>query len=297
MYRHVIEAIQSGLVDEAMLNRSAARVLRHKFSLGLFDRPYVNATLYKSVLRAKSHLETSREAAKQSIVLLKNSGGVLPLSEGSLSRVALVGPNGGCAGDPSPKNARCDGNGGCEAQCSLIGKTFHPIGESVHVKTVEMIFNERRGTTVPFARGANINNMTDDASLVNAALAVAAQSDVVIAVLGDSMDSCSENSHLPKVDESGGGDRDSLDLPGTQETLLRALVQHKGATQKLIVVLVNGRAVTFGADNALLSGIDALLVAYRPGESGATAIYDVLTGAEEPTGRLSQSWPRNVGQV
>eukprot|EP00750_Incisomonas_marina_P002888 INCI12748.2.p1 GENE.INCI12748.2~~INCI12748.2.p1 ORF type:complete len:736 (+),score=102.65 INCI12748.2:88-2295(+) len=327
----LVNAVQSGLLSEATLNRSVARVLRHKFSAGVFDdQMYTNTSLASSVLRSPAHLSLALEAARQSIVLLKNGhddgtafsqssklGGSmkqttslpLPLDVSTLAgkTVAILGPNGGCADDPNPLDSRCDGTtsaGGCQAQCSLIGKTFHEIGDGVAVPTVFETIKSGvpSSCTVEFARGANINtNLTANSTLEAPAVELAKRADVIIMVLGDSMQSASENAKngASVFNDGGGGDRDNLDLPGNQMHLLSEVLATRPSGTPVIIVLVNGRQVTFDAfnDNALLNQADAVIAAWRGGEFGAQAIWDVLSGAFNPSGRLSQSWPRNIGQL
>ena len=308
-------AVGSGALAEVTLNRSVARVLRHKFSAGLFDAAqFVNASSASSILRSEEHLELARSAARQSVVLLKNGDNrgaaapPLPLQLSSLSgkTIAIIGPNGGCADDPNAPDPRCDGtqSGGCQAQCSHIGKTFHTIGDGVRVGTLfdVAVGNAPQNTTVLFERGANINtNVSANATLENPAGALAAKADLIVLVLGDSMQSASENDRSggSVFGDGGGGDRDSLDLPGSQMSLAYRVLQERRPEVPVVLVLVNGRPVTFDAfrNNSLLLGVDAVLAAWRGGEFGAQAVWDILTGAFNPSGRLSQSWPRNVGQL
>lgn len=320
-YDKLLDALDSGILQEATLNRSVARVLRHKFSAGLFDAPYTNTSLAPAVLRTPDHLALSRRAAQSSIVLLKNADATphraasrsapLPLNLTNLAgkTLAVIGPLGGCAEDPNPPNPKCDGSseGGCQAQCAHIGKTFHQIGDDVHVPTVldvaqQAAAAEATGPTVKFARGGNVNTNASTSAFEAPAVALAAEADFILMVVGDSMESASENAKggASINGDGGGGDRDSLDLPGTQQGLLRAvLASRKDTSVPVVVVLVNGRQVTFDAadQNGLLGEVDAVLAAWRGGEFGAEAIWDVLTGAVNPQGRLSQSWPRSIGQL
>jgi beta-glucosidase len=114
-------------------------------------------------------------------------------------------------------------------------------------------------------------------------VAAAQAADVVVMALGDTLQTCGE-----------WADRDSLDLPGGQLALLAAVA----ATGKpLVVVLINGRAASFGPANALLANVSALVEAWRPGQAGARAIVDVLTGAVNPSGKLASQWAQHVGQL
>ena len=282
LYQQLPAAVTRGLVTSAQVDDAVRRVLNHKFSLRLFDAPLTDESLAATVMNAPAHRALAQRAAEQSIVLLKNGGNLLPLSPTAGRTIAVVGPNGGC------------GNGGggggtiplCDAQQAMVGN-YVETATDVPVTGVptlaEALREEMSGATVTFNRGCNI----DDASgtLLAAAVAAARAADVVVAVLGDSTRSSAE-----------GGDRDDLDLAGGQMALLRAVA----ALQKpLIVVLVHGRTITFGAGdgNAVLANVTALLAAWRPGQAGGTAVARVISGAVNPSGRLPFNWVRSVGQV
>jgi len=153
--------------------------------------------------------------------------------------------------------------------------------------------------SVRFAPGAEQSGA--DASGVAAAAALAADSDVVVAVLGDGGEAVGYDS---SVSCGEGADRPSLDLPGVQLALLDALL---AAGPPVVVVLLHGRPVTFGGDYGgsaaaasaapLNARAAAVLAAWRPGSEGGAPIWDLLTGAASPSGRLAQSWPRAVGAV
>jgi beta-glucosidase len=118
--------------------------------------------------------------------------------------------------------------------------------------------------------------------MIAAAVTLAQASDVVVLAIGDSMKSSGE-----------WGDRDSLDLPGSQMPLLAAIAN---LSTPCVMVHIGGRTATFGADNALLGQVDAFMTAFRPGQMGGVAIANILTGITSPSGKLAQNWVRNAGQ-
>lgn len=280
-YLSLPQAVAEGLVPQSAVDDAVRRVLLHKFSLRLFDNPYTDETLAAAVVNAPAHRALAQTAAEEGAVLLINRNSILPLAGGGALRLAVVGPNGGCG----PGGSGAGTLPLCDAQAAMLGNyasqgTPPPTG----VATVaEALAASGAAASVTFARGCNIDD--DDLSLLPAAVDAARASDVVVAVLGDSVNSCGE-----------GMDRDTLDLPGGQLALLAAVA----ATGKpVVVVLIHGRTATFGATdgNALLGNVSALLAAWRPGQMGGAAIARLLTGAANPSGRLPMSWLRHVGHT
>jgi beta-glucosidase len=280
-YLSLPQAVAAGLVPQGDVDDAVRRVLTHKFSLRLFDAPFTDESLAAAVVNAPAHRALAQTAAEEGAVLLVNRGRTLPLKADGSLRVAVVGPNGGCG----PGGSGAGTLPLCDAQAAMLGNyasqgTPPPTG----VATVaEALAASGAAASVTFARGCNIDD--DDLSLLPAAVAAAAAADVVVAVLGDSVNSCGE-----------GMDRDTLDLPGGQLALLAAVA---GTGKPVVVVLVHGRTATFGATdgNALLANVSALLAAWRPGQMGGPAIARLLTGAANPSGRLPLSWLRHVGHT
>ena len=269
----------------ASIERAVRNVLRLKFASGLFDRSNVTAP---AVDRA-SHAELARDAARQGTVLLLNRGHALPVTKLSHAKIAVVGP----LGD------------GTDAQSAMLGGYSAKPGAPVATLLAALRDHRAAGTTddVAFVAGANPCNDTVDALAVAAAVEAAGAAEVVFVAVGDSggaeCTTCGE-----------GRDRTSIDLPGSQLNLLRAVLNGVDASKtKVVVVLIHGRPVTFGSDdrcgrfeschNQLLEhpALSALVAAWHPGQFGGAALVDLISGSAPFVGKLGQAWPRSVGHI
>jgi beta-glucosidase len=280
-YNALPQALKDGLISLGDIDTTVRRVLTHKFAAGLFDQGPVDADKAISILDAPAHRSLAREAAEQSIVLLKNKGdSAVPLVDSGDAglKIALLGPT-------ASSDCNCT-----EATFSLIGSYALP---GARVVTLDQALRAMPGAnhSIEWAPGmasaANAPGTGQDATALADAVALANRSDVAILILGDiegqSNGGCGE-----------WGDRDSLDLQGGQLALLNAV---STVAKKTIVILVHGRPQTFGAGNSGLDGVDALFAAWRPGEEFGNAMTRLLFGHVSPSGKLAQSWPRSVGQV
>ena len=273
-YDHLEDAVREGLVDEKWINQSARRVLAHKFASGLFENP-MTATDKFDQLNNASAQAIALQAAQQGIVLLNNSDALLPLTMSAYKSIAIVGQNAACfTGERSP----------CNAQQNALGKTLHVLGDKANISTVASVAQARfPDLSIRTALGSPINTRATEADLA-AAVSIAQDADITIAVVGDSMRSCAEF-----------GDRDSLDLPSDQLELLARLL---ALGKPLVLVLVHGRPATFWHNGSnLLDVASTVVTAFRPGQAGGEAVWNVLTGLAEPIGRLPQAWPRHTGQI
>ena len=285
-------ALDRGLVSVAEFDTAVARALRAKFQLGLFDQPFVDTGAVHVHTRTAEQIELARRVAADSLVLLKNDG-VLPL--GSPARVAVLGPSAASArnvlGDysylahvESLLDLLKSGSSNVFAMPLDHGADVHAELDLAHVGTV---LDELR-TRLPQAEldhvvGCDVN--TTDESGIEAAVAAAAAAEVAVVVVGDKAGLT--------MDATSGESRDAahLTLPGVQERLVLAVA---ATGTPVVLVIVGGRPMGSPAVHAACA---AVLMAWLPGEQGAAAIADALTGAVSPGGKLPVTWPRSSGQI
>ena len=254
------DAVRSKQLSEDAVNLSVRRVLRAKFAYGLFENPYRNCDTLreKKEMLKPEHVALARTIAQQSIVLLKNEKGVLPLDK-SVGTIALIGPLADNMNDPL---GPWDALGRPEDVVTVLEGVKHAVSPQ---------------TKILYAKGCEI---TGDSTDFVTALRIARQSDVVVAVLGEERDMTGEASS-----------RSNLDLPGKQCELLKAL---RGTGKPIILVLMNGRPLilTSVSENA-----DAIVEAWFLGIESGNALADILFGAVSPSGKLPVSFPRSTGQI
>lgn len=257
--KHLAEWVESGQVSLDELNDAVRRILNVKHQLGLFEHPYATPPAHPFTL-SQGHLDLAREAARASLVLLKNQAGALPL-KASLGSIALVGP---LADDPHNPLGCWSFDGDRKASVTVLAALRARLGDAVRIDHV-------RG--VPDARSL-------DASGFEAALAAVQRADAAVVVVGEDGNisgECRSRAHL--------------DLPGAQSALLERL---GSAGKPLVVVVMGGRPLTLDRE---LAHAAALLYAWHPGTMAGPAIVDVLFGDVPPIGKLPISFPRTVGQV
>ena len=280
-YTNLCHAVQSGRMDEAVIDTAVCRVLRMKFEMGLFERPYVNPETTTKAVRSREHIELAREMARASVTLLKNENSLLPLSK-KINRVAVVGPN-------------------ADNRYNMLGDYTAPQ-EDGNVKTVlDGIVAKLSPSRVEYVRGCAIRDTA--VNEIERAVEAARRSEVVIAVVGGSSARDFKTSYketgaavtgkgsVSDMECGEGFDRASLSLLGRQQELLKSL---KKTGKPLIVVYIEGRPLE---KNWVSEHADALLTAYYPGQEGGNAIADILFGDYNPAGRLPISVPRSVGQI
>jgi beta-glucosidase len=277
-YPLLVQLVRDGRVSEATLDRAVGRTLRAKFLLGLFENPYVDEERAARIVNSQAHRELAAEAARRSITLLKNDGNLLPLDRSRIRSIAVIGPNadrahlGGYSDDP--------GRG-----VSVLDGVRAKLGNSVRVNYAQGVKITQEGGNW-WADTSRLSTPEEDAKLIAEATAAARASDVAILVIGGNEDTNKEawaENHL--------GDRDSLELVGRQNDLVRAVL----ATGKpTVVVLINSGPL---AINYVAEHVPAILEGFYLGQETGTGVADVLFGDYNPAGKLPVSFPRSVGQL
>lgn len=286
------QALDRGQVSEAALDAAVARVLRHKFALGLFEQPYVDVDAAPAAIDRPEHRDLALDIARRSLVLLRTTDGALPLGRGS-GTIAVIGPTADDArnllGDythPAHMETLIESRESSEA--AIGGMPDIPADLEVEtaiagVPTVLDELRDRFGDRVRHAAGCGIGDQ--DRSGFDEATALAAAADIVVLVVGD-------RSGLVDACTSGEArDRSSLDLPGVQEELAAAVL---ATGTPVVTVLVSGRPC---GSVALHERSAAVLAAWLPGAHGGRAIAEVLSGEVTPGGKLPVSFPRSAGHV
>lgn len=278
------KSLDEGKVTMKDIDTACRRVLEAKYKLGLFDDPYkyVKEERLNSDVLTPEHLKFARELGARSMVLLKNSNQTLPLKKSG--KIAVVGPladsksdllGAWSTGEVTKTTSVIDGiKGAVQSDAEVVFAKGANITDDPYLK--EHIKN-------PFAAYMGIKEEIESrtpSELLAEAVEVAKNADVVVAVLGESASMSGE-----------AASRSDISIPESQQNLLKALV----ATGKPVaLVLVNGRPLILNWEN---ENVPAILEAWAPGIEGGNAIADVLFGDYNPSGKITMTFPRSVGQI
>jgi len=275
-YRSLVEAVRQGLITEEAIDRSVRRLLTARLLLGMFDDPATvqYAQIPYEVNDSPEHRRLALDAARESIVLLKNGEALLPLRK-ELGAIAVIGPN-------------------ADSRSVLLGNYSGLPSSSVTVLD-GIQAKVAAGTKVIYARGCDLvakgpdhwGRRDDDG--FSEARSAAARADVVVMCLGISASLEGEEGDAPGSESQG--DRVHIGLPDVQERLLRAVA---AMGKPIVLVLMSGSAVALGW---AAEHVRAILTGWYPGEEGGTAIAEVLFGDYNPAGRLPITFVRSVEQL
>lgn len=272
------QLVKDGKVSLADVDKSVARVLRAKFQLGLFENPYVDVERAVRLTNTPAHQQLAAEAARRSIVLLKNADNLLPLDRNKLQSIAVIGPNaaevhlGGYSDDP--------GRG-----ISVLQGIRDKVGNKLKINYAEGCKITREGGKW-WDDKSTLSDPAVDARLIAEAVETAKASDIALLVVGGNEDTNKEawaDNHL--------GDRDSLDLVGRQNDLVKAIVE---TGKPVVVLLINSAPLSI---NYIAENVSAILEGFYLGQETGIAVADVLFGDANPAGKLAVSFPRSVGQL
>ena len=273
------ELVKSGRLDEKLVDKAVYRILRTKFQMGLFENPYADPERAMKLTNTAADKAVALKAAQRSITLLKNENNTLPLDADKIKSIAVIGPN---------------------AEKAHLGGYTDP-GHPKAVSILEGIQNKLRGKVkVNYAKGvyitkedgnwfadtATLSDEATDRKMIAEAVEVAKKSDVVLLSIGGNEDTNKEgwaDNHL--------GDRDSLELVGRQNDLVKAVL----ATGKPTVVFLTNSgplAINYVAEN-----VPAILEGFYIGQETGNAVADVVFGDVNPGGKLPVSFPRTAGAL
>jgi beta-glucosidase len=266
------QSLKDGKITKEQVDNACRRVLKAKYKLGLFDNPYKSLKhgLEKEAILTAENKEVARIAAQKSFVLLKNDRHVLPLKENC--KIALIGPF-------------------ADDRQEMLS-SWSPLGDLESIISIYEGLQERN-PNVLYAQGTQVNNdtlfnkkrngkydVTMQEKLVNEALTIANESDVIVAVLGESKEMSGE-----------AKSRADISIPECQVDLLKAL---KATGKPVVLLIMSGRPLVI---ENLLQYTDATLAIWRPGTEAGNAVANVLFGDYNPSGKLTMTFPRSVGQI
>lgn len=277
--KHAGELLKSGRVSEEQVNAACRRVLEAKYKLGLFDDPFrfISEKRNKQETLNAEKLALSKEAATKSMVLLKNNNQVLPLSP--QKKIAFVGP---FVKDPHCLIGSWSGAGDwrkCETIWQALEKKFG-TGKFMYALGCNLLDDPQLIKRLNKDGAALSQDKRSPQQLINEAVQTAKRSDVVVAVLG-------EHSYMSGEATS----RSMIDLFENQVALLKAL---KATGKPVVLVLMNGRPLTLSWED---KNMDAILESWFGGTMHGAALADVLFGDYNPSGKLTMTFPINVGQI
>jgi beta-glucosidase len=277
-YPSLVQQVREGKVAQSSVDRAVEHILRAKFLLGLFDDPYVDPDYAEKITNSPEHQQLALKAAHEAVILLKNENHLLPLDAAKYKHIVVIGPN--------------------AADVHLGGYSDKP-GRGVSI--LEGIKNKVGASSeVLYAEGCKITESVPDwdadkvvlgdpalnAKRIQEAVKTAAKADLIILALGGN-----ESTSREAYAVNHPGDRDDLDLLGSQDDLVKAML----ATGKPVVVfLLHGRPNSI---NYIAEHVPAVLDGWYLGQEGGTAVADVLFGSYNPGGKLPITVPRSVGQL
>ncbi|QHS57943.1 beta-glucosidase BglX [Mucilaginibacter sp. 14171R-50] len=274
-------SLQQGKVTQAEIDQACRRVLEAKYKLGLFDNPYksIDPEREKTEIMTEANRKAARVTAEHSFVLLKNANQILPLKKSGGS-IALVGP---LADNKRDMLGTWVIGGEWEKSISVMEGIKHIVGDNVKINyakgsniTDDTTFMKR----LNFGPGMVTLDKQSPEDMIEDAVKAAKKSDIIVAVVGESQSMSGESSS-----------RSDISIPESQQMMLKALAK---LGKPIVIVLFNGRPLTLTWEN---DNAAAILNVWAPGTEAGNAIAEVLFGNYNPSGKLTTTFPRSVGQI
>ncbi|HMT67534.1 MAG TPA: glycoside hydrolase family 3 C-terminal domain-containing protein, partial [Bacteroidales bacterium] len=281
LYRLLPELVRKRKVKKEDVDHAVEQALAFKFSMGLFENPYIDEKEAVAVSKSLMHRKTALKAAHESIVLLKNDG-LLPLKKGKYKKIAVIGPCakdvwfGGYSGEPYEKVSLLDG---IRAKAGSGTEVLFAQGCRLTINTTLSYFNWKYDEIIFASREENLK-------LIKEAVKVAKEADLVILALGENEHLCREawaQNHI--------GDNMTLDLFGEQNELADAIT---ALGKPVVLYLANGRPLSI---NKLAETVPAIVEGWYMGQETGTAAADIIFGEVNPSGKLTITFPKSVGQI
>ncbi len=281
LYRLLPGMVKDKRVKEEDIDHAVEQVLIYKFTLGLFENPYVDEKVAVEVSRSPLHRETALRAAHESVVLLKNDG-ILPLERGKHKTIAVIGPCaadlwfGGYSGEPYEKVSLLDG---IRAGAGDHTEVLFAQGCRLTTNITTSYFNWKLDEISFAPRDENLK-------LIEEAVSTAATADIIILALGENEHLCREawaKNHI--------GDNITLDLFGEQNELADAII---ALGKPVILYLMNGRPLSI---TSLVNRVPAIIEGWYMGQETGTAAADIIFGDINPSGKLTITFPKSAGQL
>ena len=272
--------VKDSLLSTEDIDRAVRNVLRVKFRSGLFDQPYVDVDKIDRLMNCEKHRAVALKAAHEGMILLKNEGKILPLDSSGIKTLAVIGPNASDIHLGGYSSTPMKGVSVLEGIKDFAGKKI----KILYAEGCKITLND----TVNWAINKNpvLSTPEIDEKLIKEAVSIARKSDAVLLVIGEN-----ELINREAWSEKHLGDADHLNLVGRQEELAKTII----ATGKpVVVLLINGRPLSI---NYLAENAPAIIEGWYLGQETGHAVADVLFGEVNPSGKLSVTVPRNVGQL
>lgn len=276
IYGNLLKAVEDGLVKEETIETAVVRLFTTRMKLGLFD-PHEKVpfnTIDYSVVDSKKHQELNEEAARKSVVLLKNKDNFLPLKKSEIKTIGVIGPNAN-----SRKALVGNYEGTASEYITVLEGIQRYIGEDARVLYSEgcHLYKNR------------VSALAEENDRISEARAIADASDVIVAVLG--LDAELEGEEGDTGNEFGSGDKPNLNFPGLQQDTLETL---KESGKPIILIVLSGSALAFTwADE----NVEAILQGWYPGARGGKAIAEILFGDVSPEGKLPLTFYRTTDEL